>query len=474
MDKQRALSFLSQSEPAKPISANLVKPWVVLIVDDEPEVHQVTQLVLSSYRFEQQPLELVHAYSKKEAINILNSRTDVALVLLDVIMESEEAGLECVQYIREVLGYHQVRIVLRTGQPAAIPEHELMLRYDINDYKNKTDLTKSRLFTTLTSSLRSYQDLQRLALLTEELTALNEGLEDKVKQRTHEIEASNKALRQAYDRIAKQQQALVQSEKLASVGQLAAGVAHEINNPLAYLKSNLEFVQSTLVKLYKAWQTVASQSQLCNEVLNNIETEYQLNWTLSESDDVIADMHSGLDRIQLIVKELSIFFESNQTQFQLVDFYTQILDPVVINLELDGVSLQLIEFDKGDGFELFCAPALLEHSLYCIIRNALESSSRLGQTIKVKVKLIDEHIQFTVSDTGEGIDTELIHRVFDPFYTTKLSDKHVGLGLTVASSIIKSHGGQLHIQSQVGKGTDVTITIPLVQPALNRNTSDGK
>lgn len=315
---QQPLSFLNVSEPDEQNLDESTSPWVVLIVDDEPEVHEVTKLVLSAYRFELKPLELVHAYSKKEAIDILNHRNDVALILLDVIMESEEAGLECAQYVREELGNHKVRIVLRTGQPGSVPEHEVMLRYDINDYKNKTELTKSRLFSMLTSSLRSYRDLNRLELLTNELTNLNEGLEEKVKQRTRELELSNEALRDAYNRIAEQQQALIQSEKLASVGQFAAGVAHEINNPLAYLKSNLEFVQSSLVKLYRAWQFLVNNSQLsleCAKSLSELEKEYQLNWALSESDDVMAEMHSGLDRIQLIVKELSVFLKVIKPSF---------------------------------------------------------------------------------------------------------------------------------------------------------------
>ncbi|MEQ2354556.1 ATP-binding protein [Pseudoalteromonas piscicida] len=465
MSQQQPLSFLNVSEPDEQSLDECASPWVVLIVDDEPEVHDVTKLVLTAYRFELKPLELLHAYSKKEAIDILSNRDDVALILLDVIMESEEAGLECAQYIREELGYHNVRIVLRTGQPGSVPEHEVMLRYDINDYKNKTDLTKSRLFTMLTSSLRSYRDLNRLELLTDELTKLNEGLEEKVKHRTQELESSNDALREAYNRIAEQQQALIQSEKLASVGQFAAGVAHEINNPLAYLKSNLEFVQSSLVKLYRAWQFLANNSQLspeCAKSLSELEKEYQLNWALSESDDVMAEMHSGLDRIQLIVKELSVFFESNQTQFQQVEFYSQIMDSVMINLELDGTNLSLIEFEKGEQFELHCAPALLEHSIYCLIKNALESTGRMRKAIKINTKVEDQTLSIDIFDCGEGIADKLVHRVFDPFYTTKASEKHVGLGLTIASNIIKSHGGELIIKSTIGKGTRATINLPLI------------
>ncbi|MEI5637616.1 MULTISPECIES: ATP-binding protein [unclassified Pseudoalteromonas] len=458
------LSFLRPSEPQEAEPKSNVPPWVVLVVDDDPEIHGVTKLVLAGYRFELRPLQLLHAYSKAEAIEMMSAREDIALILLDVIMETEEAGLECVQYIREQLGNSKVRIVLRTGQPGSIPEHELMLRYDINDYKHKTDLTKSRLFTTLTSSLRSYKDILRLQSLSQELSALNDGLEQKVQQRTQELESSNQALRDAYQRIEQQQQALIQSEKLASVGQLAAGVAHEINNPLGYLKGNLEFVQGTLVKLSKAWQQMANEPSLtpeCATALAQLEQSYQLNWALSESDDVMAEMHTGLDRIQAIVKELSVFFETNQTQFQQVDFASQVLDAVLMNLQLAGVDPTLIKRNEIQPVELTCAPALLEHAIFCLLQNALESFGRHRQAVELHTAVTNNNLQITIRDRGAGIASDDIHRIFDPFFTTKAAGNHAGLGLTVATNIVKAHGGDLHIRSSLGEGTTAVLEIPI-------------
>ncbi|MBD8524560.1 DUF3369 domain-containing protein [Pseudomarimonas arenosa] len=133
--------------------------WKVLVVDDEEEVHSVTQMVLQHFEFERRPLHLMHAYSGNEAVELIASNEDIALILLDVVMENDAAGLQAVKRIRDELGNRRVRIVLRTGQPGQAPEHEVIANYDINDYKDKTELTAQKLKTLLYAALRSYRDL---------------------------------------------------------------------------------------------------------------------------------------------------------------------------------------------------------------------------------------------------------------------------------------------------------------------------
>ena len=146
-------------EEESPRAARLLAPWVVLIVDDDPAVHQVTQLVMNGFEFAGRRLEFLNAYSALEARSVLASRSDIALILLDVVMESERAGLELVRHIREELGNRHARIVLRTGQPGQAPEEHVIKAYDINDYKEKTELTKRKLLTVFYSALRSYRDI---------------------------------------------------------------------------------------------------------------------------------------------------------------------------------------------------------------------------------------------------------------------------------------------------------------------------
>ena len=136
--------------------------WKVAVIDDEPAVHDGTRFALSDYRLNGQGLEILSAYSAAEGRELMRRHPDVAVVVLDVIMETDTAGLGLVEFIRKDLKNETVRIILRTGQPGQAPERRVIVDYDINDYKAKTELTADKLFTSLTAALRSYQQLQRM------------------------------------------------------------------------------------------------------------------------------------------------------------------------------------------------------------------------------------------------------------------------------------------------------------------------
>lgn len=138
------------------------KPWKILIADDEEEVHAITRMVLSNFTFESQGLTLLSAFSGAETKKLLQAHPDTAIVLLDVVMEEETTGLAVAKYIRENLRNKFVRIILRTGQPGQAPERQVTMDYDINDYKEKTELTAQKLSTTIIGSLRAYRDLRTI------------------------------------------------------------------------------------------------------------------------------------------------------------------------------------------------------------------------------------------------------------------------------------------------------------------------
>lgn len=144
----------TELEEEKPASQ-----WVVLVVDDDEEVHRVTKMVLNHFAFDGSPLEILSAYSGEEAKKVLQEHSDIALAILDVVMETDQAGLDLAKHIRTELGNHLTRIVLRTGQPGQAPEERVIRDYDINDYKDKTELTTTKLTTLLYSALRSYRDI---------------------------------------------------------------------------------------------------------------------------------------------------------------------------------------------------------------------------------------------------------------------------------------------------------------------------
>ena len=155
------LVFLDDSEDDSEDVADL-QPWRVLVVDDDQDVHEATRFGLAHLLILGRPLELLHAHSAREALELLQREGDIAVILLDVVMESDDAGLRTVGVIREQLKMLNTRIILRTGQPGQAPEADTIARYDINDYKTKSELTQNKLFTTLTAAIRSYGQLLRL------------------------------------------------------------------------------------------------------------------------------------------------------------------------------------------------------------------------------------------------------------------------------------------------------------------------
>lgn len=137
-------------------------PWHLLVVDDDTEVHSVTRLALANFQFAGRPLEIHSAHSAKEAKELMEEGTEFVMALVDVVMESDQAGLDLVKWIRDDYGDDRIRLILRTGQAGNLPQRSIIENYDINDYKEKTDLTANKLFAMLYSSLRAYRDIALL------------------------------------------------------------------------------------------------------------------------------------------------------------------------------------------------------------------------------------------------------------------------------------------------------------------------
>jgi two-component system cell cycle response regulator len=160
------------------------RPWRVAIIDDATEVHTVTRMVLRDVVFRDRPIEFFSAYSASDGRRLLSELSDLAVVFLDVVMESDHAGLDLVEYIREELGNKNIRIILRTGQPGQAPESEVIVKYDINDYKHKSELSSERLFTTMISALRSYQDLVTIDASRQGLKNILQGTAELFKKKS--------------------------------------------------------------------------------------------------------------------------------------------------------------------------------------------------------------------------------------------------------------------------------------------------
>lgn len=162
--------------------------WRVLLVDDEPDVHTITKLALSRFELDGRRLEFLHAYSGQQAREMLRTEPDIALAVVDVVMENETAGLELARWMRQDLNNHFTRIVLRTGQPGQAPEERVIVEYDINDYKEKTELDRKKLFTTVFSALRAYRDIMRIDAARRHEERFRVGLETVLAASAHVLE----------------------------------------------------------------------------------------------------------------------------------------------------------------------------------------------------------------------------------------------------------------------------------------------
>ncbi|MCL1038059.1 DUF3369 domain-containing protein [Shewanella submarina] len=162
---------------AKPSEANSLPPWKILIIDDERDVHTVTKLALSRFKLDGHGLEFINAYSAEQAKTLLLENDDIAMAFVDVVMETDHAGLELVRWIREELQNQAIRLVLRTGQPGQAPEEDVIVNYDINDYKAKSELDARRLLTCVYTSIRAYRDIIEIEKARKAQIQHREGLE---------------------------------------------------------------------------------------------------------------------------------------------------------------------------------------------------------------------------------------------------------------------------------------------------------
>ena len=161
--------------------------WKVLLVDDEPDVHEITRIALKKFAYDGKSLDLTSAYSAKQARQILQTDPDFALAIIDVVMETEEAGLDLVRFIREEMKLDHIRLIIRTGQPGKAPEHFVIQTFDIDDYREKTELSNLKMATMLRNAIKSYRDLSII-----EKNRID--LDQKVKERTRDLNEANMKL----------------------------------------------------------------------------------------------------------------------------------------------------------------------------------------------------------------------------------------------------------------------------------------
>jgi signal transduction histidine kinase len=279
--------FSEEKDVPSSLAPSVQQSWKVLVVDDDRDIHKLTAMVLRDLVFEGSSLELISAYSGKESKELLEANPDTAVMLLDVVMETDHAGLDVVRYVREELKNIYVRIILRTGQSGQAPENEVIKNYDINDYREKTDLTATKLISSVTSALRSYRDLKKI----ESLSSSNKELERMFKVVEQRTAAMNTA-REAADLANR------------SKSEFLANMSHEIRTPMnaiigmGHLLSKTKLTPKQGDYLNKIQGAARSLLGILNDILdfskieaNKLqleEVEFNLEDTLSYVADLVA------------------------------------------------------------------------------------------------------------------------------------------------------------------------------------------
>ncbi|MBD2857864.1 GHKL domain-containing protein [Spongiibacter sp. KMU-158] len=290
-------------------------------------------------------------------------------------------------------------------------------------------------------AFRLRSSFSTLDVLNDELKNANVHLEEIVERRTQDLQ-------QALKDIRTQQAQLIQSEKMASLGQMVAGVAHEINTPLGYANSNVEIVRDSLQGL---------EEQLDAD-------------TRGEFDMLLADAQYGLEQISELVLSLKDFSRVDRSQTELFDVNDGLDTSLKIchNQLKDRVS---IEREYAELPKISCAPSQLNQVFLNLINNASQAIDGAG-TITIKTELENERVLIRVRDTGCGMDEETRAHIFEPFFTTKPIGEGTGLGLSIVFRIIEDHGGEISVASKKGEGTEFLISLPVAsQSATNKKAS---
>ncbi|RVU35894.1 response regulator [Hwanghaeella grinnelliae] len=386
-------------------------PWQVMIVDDDKSVHQSTRFALDDFEFENRGLELTSAYSIKEAQELLRKHRNTAVILLDVVMESETAGLDYVRWVRKELANSRVRIVLRTGQPGYAPELDVVRNFDINDYREKSQMTVNKLTATLYTALRSFRDIIQLEDQSERL-----------------------------------QGALAMAEKANQAKtNFLAHVSHEFRTPLNGI--------------------IGLSEMIALEALGPIGTRKYSEYAW---DIVTSGRH-----LQEMVERLLRFSESGGSRPIVQEAFD--LRELISNLSGIGNTESLTtpvnepgadegEGDQRPGMMLRADKEAVQSMVSNLISNAVQHNPS-GCRVRVTARPTDDGgLVLTVIDDGIGISESLLEQLDgslavpdDPYVAGRGG---LGLGLVMTKSLIEAHGGSLKIESSNGNGTRAQLIFP--------------
>ncbi|MDE2222041.1 MAG: PAS-domain containing protein [Candidatus Omnitrophica bacterium] len=414
---------------------------------------------------------------RTEELRKTNEELTQLLSLHDATLEATADGILVVDLKGRVMSYNSnfLKLWKMPDSVAAGGEDEKLIMYSRNqvaDQEHFVNVIREH----YAHPEESYYDLLELKDgRTFERASRPQKVGDKVVGRVwsfHDITKRKRyeeEIKRAYEELKTIQAQLIQSEKMASIGQLAAGVAHEINNPVGFIGNNLELLTQYIGEYNKILRMLEilkeefhegkmEKAKAVIEEIDRFQEEIQLDYVMSDIDKLLEHNHRGIERIQKIVMDLKTFAHEGKDAMDYVKV-EDIIDSVtsIVHNELK-YKAELVK-NYGQTPKVKCSPQRIGQVFINLLVNAAQAIKDKG-TIEITTYCRDNYVGVDVKDTGEGIKEEYLKKIFDPFFTTKPVGKGTGLGLSVSHEIIKKHQGDIRVLSKVGEGTTFTVLLP--------------
>ncbi|MBI4691598.1 MAG: response regulator [Nitrospirae bacterium] len=319
--------------------------------------------------------------------------------------------------------------------------------------------------------LKGEKSFTRQIITIQPITELKKAVQE-IRLQREKIKIQSMEVEEAYEKLKKSQAQILQHEKMASIGQLAAGIAHEINNPVGFITSNLNTFQKYLNKLTEFIKIQSAAVKGLSEIkqgntdemvrrVMEFKNSSKIDYILEDTANLIRESLDGTDRVKSIVQDLKSFSHINEDELKLADINSGINS--TINIVWNELKYKAtLKKEYGDIPMTKCNIGQLNQVFMNIMVNAAHAIEKNGE-ITIKTWSDGNYINISIKDTGCGIPKETIPKIFEPFVTTKEIGKGTGLGLSIAYDIVKRHNGIIDVESEVGKGTTFTVRIPIIE-----------
>jgi signal transduction histidine kinase len=377
------------------------------------------------------------------------------------------------------------KVIIEEVEPGSVPFGKTgLFKVILSPYYDEDGNLHGMLTGGVSSEKRAYYDeiteelTPSFMVFTQQMSAMLQNfdakrfLDMKVQERTaqvmqqkQEIEVINKELRKTLEDLKQAQTQLVQSEKMASLGQLVAGIAHEINNPVNFISAGVESLSTNIEEIRQVMEiyhkvTPDNVKERLKEI-DELKEKLEYKEAIREINKLIESIKNGTKRTTEIVRGLRTFSRLDEDILKMADIHEGIDSTLILLHNKYKNRIEVIK-DYGDIPQIECYPGQLNQVFMNLLSNAVDAIDDKG-TITISTSLSDNLIKISIKDTGQGIPENIREKIFDPFFTTKGVGKGTGLGLSISQSIIEKHKGTITYRSESGKGTEFIIVLPVKQ-----------